>query len=109
MTIKERLLIELNITIAIPPADPTTDENLLDNTIWQAEGLVRNKRRTSADSDIEERFQFIVYQIALRLWNIRGFEGETTHKENGVERTYISDGQIQDLLKQIPSSAIAGS
>ncbi len=100
MTIIERLRAELNISAAAP------ENATLENCVWQAEEAVKNKRRSNT---VEKRYEHIVFQIALRLWNIRGVEGQISHSENGIVRNYMSDGVISDLLAQITPLAVAGS
>lgn len=50
--------------------------------------------------DIPEEYSYIQCQLASRLYLRRGGEGEITHNENGVSRTYgtVND---EDILSQI--------
>lgn len=100
LSVKDRLLIELGIS-----ADDTTKVALAENALWQAGEYIKDKRRSN---EVEPRFEFIQFQIAVRLWNIRGFEGETEHTENGVKRSYSSDGIISDLMRKVPAPVIVG-
>ena len=101
MTILQRLQAELNIVEA-----DATKKVLLENCIWQAEETVKNRRHSSV---VEKQYEHLVYQIALRLWNIRGVEGQTSHSENNITRNYQNDGIISDLLRQITPLAVTGS
>lgn len=42
---------------------------------------------TSAQS-MPSRYDFLQIEVAERMYNQRGAEGETSHNENGVNRTY---------------------
>jgi hypothetical protein len=100
MTVLERLQAELNIS-------KTDVKNpMLENCVWQAEESVKNRRRSNI---VEKQYEHLVYQIALRLWNIRGIEGQTSHSENNISRNFNTDGVISDLLRQIIPFAVAGS
>lgn len=48
-----------------------------------------------------------VLEIAAYMINKRGAEGETAHKENGVDRTYSSGGVPEDMLREIIPMAVA--
>ena len=100
MTIRDRLLIELGIS-----ANDTEKVALADNALWQAGELIKEKRRTT---EVEARFEHIQFQIAVRIWNIRGIEGEISHGENGITRNYRSDGQIADLIQRVLPPVIVG-
>ena len=99
-TLLERLLIELGID-----TQDAEKVSLVDNCIWQAGELIKNKRRLNY---IEPKYESIQFQIALRLWNIRGVEGETYHMENGITRQYATDGVIIDLMRRVTPRVIAG-
>lgn len=99
-TIKNRLLAELGIS-----ANDTDKVLLAENALWQAGELIKEKRRTTV---VEPRFEFIQFQIAVRLWNIRGIEGETSHSENGINRSFNQDGVIADLISRVLPPVIVG-
>lgn len=100
LSVRDRLLIELGIS-----ANETDKVALAENALWQAGEYIKDKRRTA---EVEPRFEFIQFQIAVRLWNIRGIEGEVGHTENGVARNYSSDGAIADLMCKVPAPVIVG-
>lgn len=99
-TVKDRLLVELGISV-----DDAERRMLAENALWQAGELIKDKRRTL---EVEPRFEYIQFQIAVRLWNVRGMEGETAHSENGINRSYSQDGVIADLMARVPSPVIVG-
>jgi len=97
MELIDRIKTELNVS-------ETGDVALLENCLWQAQEAVKEKRC----SDNIAKYDYITFQIAVRLWNIRGVEGQSAHSENGINRTYMSDGVISEQLKRVPSLAVAG-
>jgi len=97
MELIDRLKAELNIS-------ESGDVALLENCLWQAQEAVKEKRGSVYIS----KYDYITFQIAVRLWNIRGVEGQSAHSENGISRTYLSDGVISEQLKRISSLAVAG-
>ena len=78
---------------------------MVDNCIWQAGEYIKNKRRLTY---VEKKYESIQFQIALRLWNIRGVEGETYHMENGITRQYPTDGVLIDLMRRVTPRAVVG-
>lgn len=64
-----------------------------------------NERRNytpSKDKPYEEKYSNLIYKMALYSLTKIGAEGETSHQENGIYRTYQSANDYpQDLLNQI--------
>lgn len=52
-------------------------------------------------SEIPKRYVSTQISIACYLLGKRGAEGETAHKENGIDRTYASADVPEDMLKDI--------
>lgn len=52
-------------------------------------------------SELEDRFKDLQIRIAVDLFNKRGAEGEISHSENGVSRTYGAENVSSDLLLEI--------
>lgn len=52
-------------------------------------------------TEIPERYTRMQISIACYLLGKRGAEGETAHKENGIDRTYASADVPEDMLKDI--------
>lgn len=78
-----------------------TDElntDILSTYLSLAEGVVLNRLYPFGDGDvIPKRYDTIHVEIAAYMLNKRGAEGETSHSENGVSRTY-EDGDIPPTL-----------
>lgn len=67
------------------------DENndqLLQELLNRAEDAIKQKRRTPQELPMESQFASLQIEIAVFLYNKLGAEGEKTHTENGVARTY---------------------
>ena len=52
--------------------------------------------------DVEPRFEEDLLELAIVLYNERGAEGQKSHNENGVQRTWRTEYEI---LKGIPPMA----
>lgn len=72
----------------------------VDNAIEAA-----NERRgftPTINKPFEEKYQNLIYKMALYAITKMGAEGELSHQENGIYRTYQSASDYpQDLLNQI--------
>ena len=63
---------------------------------------------TKEDSDIPSRYDTIQCELASRLFLRRGGEGETSHEENGVNRTYDSVDDEDILSRLTPFAKVGG-
>ncbi len=52
-------------------------------------------------SAVPGRYQNLQCEIAVYLLNKRGAEGETSHNENGINRSYENGGVPDSMLKQV--------
>ena len=50
---------------------------------------------------VPARYENLQCEIATYLLNKRGAEGETTHNENGINRSYENGGIPSSMLKQV--------
>ena len=50
-------------------------------------------------TDVEQRYENDLIELAIVLYNQRGVEGQESHNENGITRHYRSE---QEILKSIP-------
>lgn len=50
---------------------------------------------------VPEKYRFLQCEIAAYLLNKRGGEGETAHRENGINRTWPTADIPKDMLSQI--------
>ena len=105
MTENEKLV---RLEALISPDTASTD--LLQTLLEQAEGIVLNRRYPFGPPEeavVPAIYEHIQLQIALELYSKMGAEGQTAHKENGVDRTYESADVSPSLLRRIVP--VAGS
>ena len=99
MTIDEKLdALKLRI------APDTATDDLLSELIEQAGAIVLNRRFPfgfPVDAEVPHQYERVQLSIALELYNKMGAEGETSHNENGISRTYEAGDISPSLLKQI--------
>ena len=69
-----------------------------------AEAVVLNRLYPFGDVEgkaAPPRYEQIQCMIAVDLWSKRGAEGQTSHSENGITRTWASSHVSPSLLKLI--------
>jgi hypothetical protein len=52
-------------------------------------------------TELESKFNDLQIRIAVEMYNKRGVEGQTSHSENGVSRSYSSANISGELLREI--------
>ena len=81
---------------------PDTDtEEVLGAMISAAESLILNRMYPFGypdDTVVPKRYEQIQLQLAVELYSKRGAEGQSSHSENGVSRTWV---ETSPLLKRI--------
>ena len=94
MTQLERLKIRIT--------EDVTDIELED-ILESAKAVILSRRFPFGEqpTEIEERYKDLQIRIAVEMFNKRGAEGETSHSENGVSRTYSSANVSEELLREI--------
>ncbi len=83
--------------------DPASDD-LLSDLLKQAEAIVLNRRFPFGypeGMEVPVQYERIQISIALELFSKSGAEGEMSHSENGISRTYEAGDVSPSLLKQI--------
>ena len=88
----------------------TASFELMQNLLWQAEGIVLNRRYpfgTPEGATVSPAYEHIQLQIAVELFAKMGAEGQTAHNENGVNRSYEAADVSPSLLRRIVP--VAGS
>ena len=57
------------------------------------------------ETDIPDRYRYKVLEIAIFLYNKRGAEGQTYHKEQGVSRGYdgasVPESMLLDIIPKV--------
>jgi len=77
--------------------DCVEDTKVLRVYLLQAKSLILNTRFPfgfTLDQEVEPRYEQLQIELAIVLYNERGAEGQSTHSENGVNRTWRSKNQI---------------
>ena len=90
--------------LAVLISPETASDDLLLDLLDLSEGIVLNKRYPFGAPDgatVEKRFEHIQLQIAVELFSKMGAEGQTAHKENGIDRTYEAADISPSLLRRI--------
>ena len=81
---------------------PDTDSDaVLGAMISAAEALILNRMYPFGYPDgtvVPSRYEQIQIQLAVELYSKRGAEGQSSHSENGVSRTWVENSP---LLKRI--------
>ena len=90
--------------LAVLISPDTADTELLSVLIETAEGIVLDRRYPFGYPEgtaVEARYEHIQLQIALELFSKMGAEGQTSHSENGISRSYEAADVSPSLLKRI--------
>ena len=70
-----------------------------------AGAVILNRLNPFKDGEtVPARYDYVQCMIAVDLWNKRGAEGQTSHSENGISRTWASSHVSPDLLRLIVPS-----
>lgn len=79
------------------------DEALLLDLLESAKAAILARRFPFEDGteELEKRYEDLQYRIALDLYNKEGAEGELSHSENGVSRSYESSWISEQLLHEV--------
>lgn len=75
----------------------------LEDILESAKAVILSRRFPFGDypEDIEPRYKDLQIRIAVEMFSKRGAEGEISHSENGISRTYASANVSEDLLREI--------
>lgn len=88
--------------VLISPDKPSDD--LLAYLLDAAEGIVLNRRYPFGSPEgatVPTAYEHIQLKIAVELFSKMGAEGQLSHDENGVKRTYEAGDVSNSLLRQI--------
>ena len=90
--------------LALSIAPDTEEEIVLDGLLSLAASLILNRMYPFGYDDTKTvplRYEQIQIQLAVELYTQRGAEGQTSHSENGISRSWPEKSA---LLKMIPQS-----
>lgn len=99
MTINEKIN---RLSVLISP--DTADDDLLGYLLEQAEGIVLNRRYPFGPPEgatVPPVYEHIQIQIAVELYSKMGAEGQMSHSENGVSRSWEAADVSPSLLRRI--------
>lgn len=97
MTSIARLQIRLGI-------DSNQETDLLKELLDSAETAIMTRRFPFGyddDAEFPDRYRDLQIRIAMDMYNRIGAEGQMSHSENGVQRTYESSWISESLLSEI--------
>lgn len=78
--------------------NPVVDDSVLDFYLASAGSLICELRNTDY---VEPSLEHVQIKMAIELFNKAGAEGQTSHSENGVNRSYESGDISLGLLAQV--------
>lgn len=80
---------------------------VLQDCLASARAAIMARRHPYGDwpDELESRYLDLQFRIALAIFNKQGGEFETAHSENGVSRSYGSEGIPQELLLEVTPMA----
>ena len=98
MTQLERLKIRITETV---------NDVELEDLLESAKAVILSRRFPFGDvpEELENRYKDLQIRIAVELFNKQGVEGQLSHSENGVSRSYSSAGVSEELLREITPKA----
>jgi hypothetical protein len=75
----------------------------LEDILESAKAVILSRRFPFGEqpTELESKFNDLQIRIAVEMYNKRGVEGQTSHSENGVSRSYSSANISEELLREI--------
>ena len=94
MTQLERLKIRITESV---------NDMELEDLLESAKAVILSRRFPFGEwpEEIEAKYKDLQIRIATEMYNKIGAEGQTSHSENGVSRTYASASVSEELLREI--------
>ena len=79
----------------------------LEDLLESAKAVILSRRFPFGEqpAEIENKYKDLQIRIAVEMYNKQGAEGETSHSENGISRSYASASVSEDLLREITPKA----
>lgn len=106
MTNEEKLVV---MRALIAP-DTDTDE-ILTAMLKRAEALILNKMYPFGNNPtvtaVPARYEQIQIDLAVELYSKRGAEGQTSHSENGISRSWSEKSRLLDLITPHVGSVVS--
>lgn len=79
-------------------SNPNVDDVILEFYLDNASDIICDIRNSN---EIETKYLGVQIKMAIEMFNKQGAEGQTSHSENGISRTYENADISDSLLKQI--------
>ena len=89
--------MEKRAALAASLAPDTDTDEVLDNVLADAEALVLNRMYPfgyPGGTTVPSRYERIQIQLAVELYSKRGAEGQASHSENGISRTWAEKSAL---------------
>lgn len=76
---------------------------ILTDCIESAKHAILSRRFPCGDypDDVEPRYEDLQYRLAIEIYNRMGAEGELSHSENGISRSYDGSWASSQLLNEV--------
>lgn len=90
--------------LSVRLAPDVVADDVLNDTLAAARGLILNKMYPFGypeETEVPARYEQLQIQLAVELYSQRGAEGQTSHSENGISRSWPEKNRI---LAQVMSS-----
>jgi hypothetical protein len=81
----------------------TKNDTELEDILESAKAVILSRRFPFGEqpTELEPKYYDLQIRIAVEMYNKRGVEGQTSHSENGVSRSYSSASVSEELLREI--------
>lgn len=79
------------------------NDDVLEDFLESAKAVILSRRFPFGEqpTEIESKYKDLQIRIAVEMYNKIGVEGQTSHSENGVSRSYSSANVSEELLREI--------
>ena len=95
-------LIMLKVLVGIAADDTSVNSDLtVYLSIAESKVLRRAYPYDSTVTVVPAQYETLQCEIAAYLWNKRGAEGQLSHNENGINRSYESSDVPESMLNHI--------
>ena len=80
-----------------------TDESILIDCLDSAKAAIQSRRYPYGDwpEELEPQYVDLQYRCAVDIYNKAGAEGQLTHGENGISRSWESAWISEQLLQEV--------
>ena len=84
-------------------------EDVLDAVLGAAETLILNKMHPFGYQEgtaIPARYEYLQLQLAVEIYNKRGAEGQISHSENGISRSWPEKNRLLSMVIPFVGSVV---